>query len=103
MTIYNFIPIENEGMSVITLLVLAFAGMGSLAILRWLIQRLDDHDTSFKAVAIELSNGRVQFAELKGSIRETKMIVDRIDASLSDIARTNTKVIESYLNNDRLR
>lgn len=100
----EFLPIINEGMSVITAIVLFFAGIGSIVVLKWIIDRLNKHDERlechenvFNDVRGDFADGRVQFTEMKGSIKQTQIIVDRIDKSLSDIAKTNTKVIESYL------
>jgi septal ring factor EnvC (AmiA/AmiB activator) len=104
MSIFEVIPIEEEGISVITCIIFFFAGVSSIAVLKWIISRLDKHDERldchekvFDEVRHDFADGRVQFTEIKGSVKQTQTIVDRIDKSLSDIAKTNTKVIESYL------
>ncbi len=104
MGLYEFIPIENEGMSVVSALVLFFSGIGSWVIMKWIIEKFNYHDKvltahekMFDEVTRELNNSKIQFTEMKGDIKQTRMIVDRIDKSLSDIAKTNTKVIESFL------
>jgi hypothetical protein len=104
MSVYEIIPIENCGMSVITGIILFFAGVGSVIVIKWIVGRLDKHDEKleehenvFDEIRHDFADGRVQFTELKGSIKQTEIIVARIDKSLSDIAKTNTEVIRSYL------
>lgn len=104
MSIYEFVPIENEGMSVISATVFFFSGVIAILILNWTINkfkeqdnRIAKHDNCVDELRNDLADGRVQFEKVKGSIEQTQIVVDRIDQSLSDIARTNTKVIESYL------
>lgn len=104
MSIYNILPIENSGMSVITAMVFFFSSIGLMAVLQWLKERfrlqdekIEEHDKFVDEIKKEFSDNRVQYTELKGSIQRTQMVVDRIDSSLSDIVKTNTKVIESFL------
>lgn len=104
MSLYEFIPVEKEGMSVITALIFFFASLGALALINWVKDRLnthdeilEKHDKTFEQVKDELIKNRIQYTKMEGTIEKTQIIVDRIDKSLSDIARTNTKVIENYL------
>ena len=114
MTIFGILPIEEEGISVLSLFIFAFAGIGAAVVLKWVTERFEKQDERFKAqdekfthhdqcveeIRKELSDGRVQFAKMDGTLSQIRMIVDRIDASSSDIAKTNMKVIESYLKRD---
>ena len=104
---FSIVPIEYEGMSIITALVLFFMGVGFMAVLKWIRERLavqdeklEEHDKFVDDIRSEFADNRVQCAEMKGSIKQTQMVVDRIDRSLENIAKTNTKVIESYLKRD---
>ena len=101
MSIYEILPIENNGMSVITVILFFGAGVFFMAILKWIIMQFDlnnirfkEHDIKFKEhdecvqeMRNELANGRVQFAELKGSIQNTENIVSRIEKSVSELIR----------------
>lgn len=104
MTWTDIVPLENEGMSVITAIFFLFAGAGIAVLVKYLTSRLDDqdirinnHDSCVDELRGELAAGRVQFAEVKGTISQTQIVVDRIDSSLSDIAKTNARVIEVFL------
>ena len=107
MSVYNIVPIEYEGMSIITVLVLFFMGVGFMAVLNWIRERfavqderLEEHDRFVNDIRGEFADNRVQCAEMKGTIKQTQTIVNRIDRSLERITETNTKVIESYLKRD---
>ena len=100
----DIIPIEYDGMSIFTLIILVLATIGSYGLLKWIVLRLDGHDEKFNAfdkivkeVREDFADGRVQFSELKGSIRETQIVVERIDRSLGEIAKTNADVISLML------
>ena len=104
MSIFNIVPVEYEGMSVITMIVFFFVGVGTMAILKWTRERfetqddrLEEHDKFVRDIRGAFADNRVQCAEMKGSIEKTQTIVDRIDHSLSDIVKTNNQVLGSYL------
>ena len=106
MSIYNILPIENSGMSVITAMVFFFSSIGLMAVLQWLKERfrlqdekIEEHDKFVDEIKQEFSDNRVQYTELKGSIKQTQYVVDKIDKSLADIVKTNNKVLESFLKN----
>ena len=108
MGLIDIIPIVQHGMSIITLIILSLSFVGTIAILKWLTKRLDNHDYKlemheklFQEVREEFAGSKVQFEQLKGSIEKTQMVVDRIDCSLSDIAKTNVEVLKSYLTKDK--
>ena len=102
MSIYSIIPIEYSGMSIITVIVFFFSAIGFGAVLKWICERFDkqdkrisEHDTFVEEVKEDLADNRVQYAEMNGAIQQTRMIVDRIDKSVSDIAETNIKLLET--------
>lgn len=102
MSIYSIIPIEYSGMSIITVIVLFFAAVGGGIVLKWISERFEkqdekiaEHDKFVEDVKNDLADNRVQFAEMNGVIQQTRMIVDRIDKSVSDIKMTNTKMLET--------
>ena len=102
MSIYSIIPIEYSGMSIITVIVLFFGTVGGGFVLKWICERFDkqdekiaEHDRFVDDVRANLADNRVQFAEMNGAIQQTRMIVDRIDKSVSDIAKTNIKLLET--------
>lgn len=111
MNLPEFIPIEYEGMSVITGIILSFAAVGVIAILKWVTDkfqeqdakikdvdvRVDHHDTCVDEIRKEMSDGRVQSAEIKGTIQETKTVVERIDGSITEITKTNMDVLKSLI------
>lgn len=104
MSIYNITPIEYSGMSVITAIFFVFIGLGSWAVLQQISKRfnlqdekIEEHDKFVEDMKQEFSDNRVQCAEMKGSIKQTQYVVDKIDQSLSDIVKTNNKVLESFL------
>lgn len=104
MSIYNITPIEYSGMSVITAIFFIFIGLGSWVVLQQIRDRFNkqdgkikEHDVFVEEIKQEFSDNRVQCAEMKGSIKQTQYVVDKIDQSLSDIVKTNNKVLESFL------
>lgn len=101
MSIYSIIPIEYSGMSIITVIVFFFSAVGFGAVLKWICERFDkqderisEHDKFVEDVKDDLADNRVQFAEMNGVIQQTRVIVDGIDKSVSDIKTTNTKMLE---------
>lgn len=94
MSLYDIIPVENEGMSVITLIVFAFGGIGIITVMKWINIRfkeqdmkLKEHDDCVDELRAGLSDGRVQFARLEGTIKNTENIVYRIEQVLSDFTK----------------
>lgn len=108
MSIYSIIPIEYSGMSIITVIVFFFCAVGGGMVLKWICERFDkqderisEHDRFVEEVKDDLADNRVQFAEMNGVIQQTRMIVDRIDKSVSDIAKTNIKLLEALYKNNK--
>ena len=102
MSIYSIIPIEYSGMSIITVIVFFFSAVGLGAVMKWICERFNkqdkkiaEHDKFVDDVKNDLADNRVQFAEMNGVIQQTRMIVDRIEKSVSDIKSTNTKMLET--------
>ena len=102
MSIYSIIPIEYSGMSIITAIVFFFSAFGFGVVIKWMCDRFDkqdekiaDHDKFVEDVKEDLADNRVQYAEMNGAIQQTRMIVDRIDKSVLEIAKTNTKMLET--------
>lgn len=102
MSIYSIIPIEYSGMSIITVIVLSLCTLFGGFVMKWICERFDkqdvkiaEHDRFVEDVREDLADNRVQFAEMNGAIQQTRMIVDRIDKSVSDIAKTNLKLLET--------
>ena len=101
MSIYDIIPVENNGMSVISLMTFFFVGVIFTLVFRWIVsrfaeqnERFKEHDERFKEhddcveeLRNGLSDGRVQFAELKGLIKNTENIVSRIERAVSDMIK----------------
>lgn len=100
MSLYEFVPVESHGMSVITLLVLVifttFAGVGITVTLKWIVEKFHEQNEMIKDVdervdrcvgeiKDEMSDGKVQFAEIKGTIGQTKIMIDNIDKSVSTL------------------
>lgn len=117
MSLYNITPIEYSGMSIITAIFFVFIGFGAWVVLQQIKDRfnkqdgkIEEHDrfvdeikkefTDYRdEIKSEFTDNRVQYTEMKGSIKQTQYVVDKIDNSLSDIVKTNNKVLESFLKN----
>lgn len=99
MSIPQFIPIESDGMSVITGIVLSFGAIGATAVLKWVTNkfqeqdekikdvdiRVDHHDQCVDDLRVELADGRVQFAEVKGTMDKIQSVVDRIEFQMTEV------------------
>ena len=112
MTIYDIVPVENHGMSVITLIVffiiISFATVGLGVFMRLIVdkfqeqdKRFDEHDDCVKELRGELSDSRVRFAEVQGTMEKIQMVVDRIDIQMSELGKTNSRIIESLLKKEK--
>lgn len=106
MSLYNITPIEYSGMSIITAIFFVFIGFGAWVVLQQIRDRfnkqdgkIEEHDKFVDEIKKEFTDNRVQYTEMKGSIKQTQYVVDKIDNSLSDIVKTNNKVLESFLKN----
>ena len=89
----SYVPIENTGMSVISALFFTFGGASMMLFGSWVVKRLDKNDTAIQDTNIKLTR-------IEGNVDTTKEIVQRIENSMSELGRTNAKVIEHLLRND---
>lgn len=101
MTLFDIVPIEYHGMSIITAIILVITGTGvSLSmgvLLRWVFDKFERHDNCLHEHDLMLANVVSLNADTKSDIKETRTVVDRIDASLDKITETNMEVLKSYL------
>jgi len=100
LTIYDIIPLESHGMSIFTAMVFVFSGIVASALIKLFKdkfreqdERIDSHDDCVDEIREKMSDGRVQFAEIKGTIKETRVVVERIDKSV-------VKIIDSLIKKD---
>lgn len=89
-----YVPIENEGMSIISALFFAFGGAAFFMFGGWVVKRLDKHDDSIQDTNIKITR-------IEGSIETTKVIVQRIDDSMSEIGKQNIYLTKYILNNTK--
>lgn len=83
----DIVPIEYKGMSVFTALFFMFSATGAFAILRRTGEKFKEQDVKFAmhdAFVLEckddLADLKVEITEMRGMIRQTQMVVGRIEA-----------------------
>ena len=86
----DFIPLSNDGMSVITAICLFFLTSGFLFLLKQIIRKTNDHDKIIEGIKMDLT-------EMKIDIAETSVIVKGIDRSLSEISNANKQITQILL------
>ena len=86
----DFIPIENDGMSVITAIVLFFLITGGVYLAREFAKSLNRHDKS-------ITNLKVDIAEMKGDVKETRSIMTRIESGITEMQKTYQAVLLTNL------
>ena len=100
LSIYDIIPLESHGMSIFTAMVFVFSGIVATALIKLFRdkfsaqdERIDQHGRCVDEIRDKMADGRVQFAEIKGTIKETRVVVERIDKSV-------VKIIDSLIKKD---
>ena len=89
-------------------IIISFATVGLGVFMRLIVdkfqeqdKRMDEHDDCVKELRGELADGRVRFAEVQGTMEKIQMVVDRIDVQMSELGKTNTRIIESLLKKEK--
>lgn len=83
----DFIPIEMEGMSVITALCLFFIVVGEIILFKQVFLMCREHDMTIENVKSDL-------IEMKIDVAETNISVKGIEKTLVDITKSNRRVAE---------
>lgn len=83
----DFIPIEMEGMSVITALCLFFIVVGEIILFKQVFCMCHEHDVTIENVKSDLTIMKIDVAE-------TNVSVKGIERSLAEITKSNQRVFE---------
>jgi len=86
----DFLPIEMQGMSVITAICLCFLVVGEMILFKWMYDMYTKHDTAIEDIKMDLN-------DMKVDVAETKVMVKSIGKSLDNISNTNRQVIDILL------
>ena len=86
----DFIPIEMEGMSVITALCLFFIVIGEIVLFKWVFHMCHEHDITIEKVKADLT-------EMKVDVAETNVSVKGIEKSLVDITKSSRHVADMLM------
>lgn len=86
----DFMPIQNDGMSVITAIVLFFLISGGIYLAREFSKSLNKHDDS-------INDLKVDIAEMKGDVKETRSGMNRVEKSISEMQKTYQAVLLTNL------
>lgn len=86
----EFLPIINEGMSVITAICLFFLSSGMIVMFTFLFSRCKSHDEVLTDIWEDLTIMKVDIAE-------TTVVVERIESSLSELGTANKEIIKILL------
>lgn len=88
----SWIPIEDSGMSIITAIFIFFGGSAATVFGGFVWKRLDKHDMAINETKIELT-------VIKGDVKTTKEIVQRMETNVSEMGKTYAGFIERLLDN----
>ena len=86
-------------MSFISALFFTIGGVGITIFGNWIVKRLDKHDDTLSDHKTAINDTNIKLTRIEGNVDTTKEIVQRIENSMSEFGKANTKLIEHVLRN----
>ena len=97
MLLPDFMPIENDGMSVITAIVLFFLIVGGLYFIKEFSKSGREQDKNLNEHRGLINELKVDIAEMKGDVKETRSVMKRIETGISEMQKTYQAVLLTNL------
>ena len=89
----DFMPIENDGMSVITGIVLFFLIIGGTYFTNSFSKCNSRQDKTIENHTESINEIKVNLATMKGDVHETKTVMDRMESGIVDMLKANQSEI----------
>lgn len=93
MLLPDFMPIENNGMSVITAIILFFLIAGALHFVTDFRKSGREQDKSLHIHNESINEIKINIATMQGDVRETKTVMDRMESGITDMLKANQSEI----------
>ena len=89
----DFVPIENAGMSVITAIVLFFLITGGIYFVKEFSKNGRERDKRLNNHSDIITEIKIDIADMKGDVKETRSVMDRFESSITDMLKANQSEI----------